>query len=123
MGREGVGAPPAGGHMESSQAELRVTLTGKSAASRAAGGIRGHGPLGAPQAGFLEPRLHSCLHPDTGQIRAGCAIRAGSAPSRRPRGQRAPARRRESRLGSCPEWEPTATATNPAAPRRMVTGS
>ncbi|XP_014395164.1 PREDICTED: uncharacterized protein LOC106726095 isoform X2 [Myotis brandtii] len=99
--------------MESSQAELRVTLTGKSAASRAAGSIRGHGPLGAPQAGFLEPRLHSCRHPDTGQIRAGRAIRASSAQSQRPRGQQAPGRRRKSWLESCPEWEPICYSDQP----------
>lgn len=40
MGREGVGAPPAGGRMEFSLAELSDT-DGQSAASRAAGSIRG----------------------------------------------------------------------------------
>lgn len=58
---KGWGPRLLGASMEFSLAELRVTLTGNRRRPEQQAASGGAGPLGAPQAGFLEPRLRSQL--------------------------------------------------------------
>ncbi|XP_004412592.1 PREDICTED: uncharacterized protein LOC101385344 [Odobenus rosmarus divergens] len=110
-----------------------VTLTGNRPRPEKQAASGESGPVGGgPQAGFLEPRLHGRLHPDTGQIRgrlhyqspaARCPPALGTA--RKAGGQWAPCEQPlewlvwtgfpESQLDSCRGWEPPLTSATEKA--------